>query len=142
MTGPRHEERSAGRQLIGPPRNKSFPAPPMYGTRSSDAPLVDLAFLGRVSDEDLQDPTLSIPRQLASCQAVLPPGARVVAHFWDVESGRIDPDQRGRSEAYKRFDVPVPRDGGIRDLLQAARRRERDFDGVICESIDRVARRT
>ena len=114
----------------------------MYGSRPSDTPLVDLAFWGRVSDEDLQDPTLSIPRQLASCQAVLPPGARIVAHYWDVESGRIDPDRRGRSSSYKHFEVAVPRDGGIRDLLDTASSRDRGFDAVICESIDRVARRT
>jgi hypothetical protein len=59
-----------------------------------------------------------------------------------VESGRIDPDLRGRSKAHERFDVPVPRDGGIRDLLDAASRPGRRFDAIICESIDRVARRT
>ena len=47
---------------IGPGPRRSFPTPPMYGSRAVDTPLVDLAFLGRVSDEDLQDPTLSIPR--------------------------------------------------------------------------------
>jgi hypothetical protein len=114
----------------------------MYGSRAADAPLVNLAFLGRVSDEDLQDPTLSIPRQLSNCQAVLPTGARIVAWFWDVESGRIDPDLRGRSRAFERFDVPVPRDGGIRDLLDAATGPGCRFDAIICESIDRVARRT
>jgi site-specific DNA recombinase len=82
----------------------------MYGSRAADAPLADLAFLGRVPDEDLQDATLSIPRQLANCEAALLPGPRIVAHYWDVESDRIDPDRRGRSKAYQRFDVPVPRD--------------------------------
>ncbi|WP_239341382.1 recombinase family protein, partial [Frankia sp. CiP3] len=38
--------------------------------------------------------------------------------------------------------VPVPRDGGIHDLLEAAARQDRTFDAVICEAIDRVARRT
>ena len=127
---------------IGPTVGRAFPTPPMYGSRSADTPLVNLAFLGRVSDEELQDPTLSIPRQLANCQAVLPPGARIVAHYWDVESGRIDPDRRGRGKAHERFAVPVPRDGGIRDLLDTASASRRCFDAVICESIDRVARRT
>ena len=127
---------------IGPTPGKTFPTAPMYASRSSDAPLVDLAFWGRVSDEDLQDPTLSIPRQLANCQAALPPGARIVAHYWDIESGRIDPDRRGRSRRHERFEVAVPRDGGIRDLLDAAAGRHCAFDAVICESIDRVARRT
>ncbi|GAA3757316.1 hypothetical protein GCM10022402_39540 [Salinactinospora qingdaonensis] len=38
--------------------------------------------------------------------------------------------------------VPVPRDGGITDLLEEAARSDRRFDAVICESIDRIARRT
>ena len=134
--------RTGAGDLIGPHARRSFPTPPMYGSRAADAPLMDVAFLGRVSDEDLQDPTLSIPRQLANCQSVLPPGARIVAWYWDVESGRLDPDLRGRSKAHERFDVPVPRDGGIRELLDAAARPGRRFDAIICESIDRVARRT
>jgi site-specific DNA recombinase len=73
---------------------------------------------------------------------VLPPGARIVAHYWDVESGRKELDQRGRSDAYSRFDVNVPRDGGISELLRAPTSRTRPFDAVICEGIDRVARRT
>jgi hypothetical protein len=31
------------------------------------------AFLGRTSDEDAQDPSLSIPRQLVSCETVVKP---------------------------------------------------------------------
>jgi len=54
-----------------------------------------LAFLGRVSTIDQQDPTLSIPRQLRNAHAALPPGAEIVAHFYDVESGRKDLDERG-----------------------------------------------
>jgi len=101
-----------------------------------------LAFLGRVSTVDQQDPTLSLPRQLRNVQAALPPGAAIVAYFYDVESGRKDLDQRGLSTAHERFDVPIPRDGGLNDLLTEASRPDRRFDGVICESIERVARRT
>ena len=47
------------------------------------------AFYGRVSTDDAQDPSLSIPRQLASCKGAIEPAAGdVVAHYWDVESGR------------------------------------------------------
>jgi DNA invertase Pin-like site-specific DNA recombinase len=66
----------------------------------------------------------------------------IVAHFYDVESGRKDLDKRGYSTAHERFDIRIPRDGGIQDLLSEARRPDRRFDAVICESIDRVARRT
>ncbi len=129
--------------------------PPAPSTRAGPRPGTDsnrheqllalprrLAFLGRVSTVDQQDPTLSLPRQLRNAQAALPPGAEIVAYFYDVESGRKDLDQRGLSTAHQRFDIPIPRDGGLHDLLTEAPRPERRFDGVICESIERVARRT
>jgi site-specific DNA recombinase len=100
------------------------------------------AWWGRTSTDDLQDPTLSLPRQLSNCHPALPPGGVIVAHFYDVESGRKDLDTRGRGHAHEQFDIPIPRDGGIQDLLAEAARADRRFDGVICESIDRVARRT
>jgi site-specific DNA recombinase len=65
-----------------------------------------------------------------------------VAHFYDVESGRKSLDARGYSLAHERFDIPIPRDGGIQDLLADAKSPTRRFDAVICESIERVARRT
>lgn len=65
----------------------------------------------------------------------------VVCHFYDVESGRLALDQRGRGGSVERFDVPIPRDGGIQDLLAEAVRPNRRFDAVICESTARVARR-
>ncbi len=55
-----------------------------------------LAFLGRTSDEDAQDPSLSIPRQLRKCEEETTPlGYSVVAHYWEVESGRKYLDARG-----------------------------------------------
>jgi site-specific DNA recombinase len=53
-----------------------------------------------------------------------------------------DVDLRGHGDAYKKFDVPIPRDGGIDDLLAEAKRPDRRFDVVICESVDRIARLT
>ncbi len=48
-----------------------------------------VAFYGRVSTDDAQDPSLSIPRQLGKCNQVLDPiGEKVGGSFWDVESGR------------------------------------------------------
>ncbi len=35
---------------------------------------VPVAWLGRTSTEDSQDPTLSLPRQLRNARAALPPG--------------------------------------------------------------------
>jgi hypothetical protein len=103
---------------------------------------VPVAWLGRTSTEDAQDPTLSLPRQLSNARAALPPDWVIVAHFYDVESGRKDPGTRGHSQAHAQFGIPIPRDGGIADLLAESVRPDRRFAAVICESIERVARRT
>ncbi|MBN1172830.1 MAG: recombinase family protein, partial [Micromonosporaceae bacterium] len=100
------------------------------------------AWLGRTSTDNLQDPTLSLPRQLANCQIALPENGVILAHFYDIESGRKDLADRGHSRSHEQFDIPIPRDGGIQDLLAEAQRPNRRFDAVICESIDRIARRT
>ena len=104
--------------------------------------VVRAAFCGRTSTEDRQDPTLSLPRQLRASRAALPEGVVIVAHFYDVESGRKELDQRGRGRAHERFTIAIPRDGGIQDLLAEAQRPDRRFDVVICESVDRISRRT
>jgi DNA invertase Pin-like site-specific DNA recombinase len=113
-----------------------------YTVRDSRAATVRVAFLARVSTDDQQDPTLSLPRQLANCQAALPDGWAIVAWFWDIESGRMALEQRSRGHAHERLDVPLPRDGGLADLLAEAEHPHRRFEVVICESIDRIARRT
>jgi hypothetical protein len=115
------------------------------GTRSTNGAepkLTRLAFLGRTSTEDKQDPTISLPRQVRSCQSTLPPGVVIVGFYYDVESGRKDLAARGHGRGHERFDIPVLRDGGIQDLLAAVESGEQRFDAVICESIERVARRT
>ncbi|MGI5223760.1 recombinase family protein [Actinoallomurus sp. CA-142502] len=103
---------------------------------------VPVAWLGRTSTEDQQDPSLSLPRQLRKSRQALPDGYVIVAHFYDVESGRKELGDRGYSRAHEQFDIAIPRDGGIQDLLAEAGRPDRRFVAVICESIDRVARRT
>ncbi|HEX5495425.1 MAG TPA: recombinase family protein, partial [Mycobacteriales bacterium] len=101
-----------------------------------------MAWAGRTSTYDQQDPTLSLPRQLRASQYALPDEAVIVAHFYDIESGRKDLAERGHGSAHEQFDIPIPRDGGIADLLAEAERSGRRFDVVICESIDRISRRT
>jgi DNA invertase Pin-like site-specific DNA recombinase len=99
------------------------------------------AFYGRVSTDDAQDPSLSIPRQLAACKgAIEPAGGDVVTHYWDVESGRKELDQRGKGNGAG-LGVSVPREGGLADLLEVAAN-GRTFDAVIVESIDRLSRMT
>lgn len=102
---------------------------------------VSVAFVGRTSTEDNQDPRQSLMRQLERCKTALPPSWVIVTHFYDVESGRMDLQHRGRKTDYERFGIPIARDGGIIDLLAEARQPKRRFDVVICESASRVARR-
>ena len=100
------------------------------------------AFYGRVSTEDAQDPSLSIPRQLAACERIVrTSGGELVAHFWDIESGRKALAERGRGAGGDAFGVTLPRDGGLPDLLEVAAN-GRNFDAVMVESIDRLSRMT
>lgn len=71
---------------------------------------VPVAWIGRTSTEDQQDPTLSLPRQLASARRVLPEEMVIVAHFYDAESGRKSVEQRGHGHGHDQLDVPIPRD--------------------------------
>jgi DNA invertase Pin-like site-specific DNA recombinase len=99
------------------------------------------AFFGRTSTDDAQDPSLSIPRQLTSCEGiVLPLGDEIVAHYWDIESGRKSLAERGNGADGSAFNISVPRDGSITELLQDAAKGR--FDAVIVESIDRLSRMT
>lgn len=107
--------------------------------------ILTACFVGRTSTDDKQDPTLSLPRQLGTCHKALagvPEDVVIVAHFYDVESGRKDLDQRGHGTAHEQFAIPIHRDGGIADMLTEAASPQRRFDLVICESIDRIGRRT
>ena len=55
-----------------------------------------LYYHNRISTDDAQDPSLSLPRQLAACrQIVQASGGELVALFWDIESGRKHLSERG-----------------------------------------------
>ncbi len=83
----------------------------------------------------------SLRRQIRSCTEWLPDGWRITACYWDVESGGIDLDQRGHGEAWRPFaEAGIPRDGGIADLLHAAKSPTPPFAAVVCEDIERSAR--
>jgi site-specific DNA recombinase len=103
---------------------------------------VALAGLLRVSTAELQDVVGSIKRQVTNIESKLPAGWEVVAWFIDVESGRMDISDRGQGTAHLRYDLPVPRDGGVHDLLEEAKRRDCRFVAAISESTSRVARYT
>jgi site-specific DNA recombinase len=102
--------------------------------------VIPVAWMGRTSTDDQQDPTLSLPRQLENSRHALPAPFVIVAKFYDIESGRNDLDIRGQGHAHERFDIPIARDGGIADMLEEAKRPDRRFVAVVCESIERVAR--
>lgn len=76
-----------------------------------------VAFYGRVSTDDAQDPSLSIPRQLGKCdEALAPIGERVTLTFWDVESGRKALEDRGNGKRDWTAEVDVPRAGGLPEI--------------------------
>jgi site-specific DNA recombinase len=102
--------------------------------------VIPVAWMGRTSTDDQQDPTLSLPRQLENSRQALPAPFVIVAKYYDIESGRNDLDIRGHGDAHERFDIPIARDGGIADMLEEAKRPDRRFVAVVCESIERVAR--
>ena len=119
----------------------SFPVPPLgLEPVATGGPPVPVAVLLRTSTKDLQDPTLSLPRQLDQCRRVLPAGFEIAAIFYDVESSRIDLDRRGLGKAHEAFDIPIPRDGGLADLLAEAAHPGRRFEAVVVEEIERAGR--
>ena len=78
---------------------------------------IDLAFWGRVSTEDNQDPESSRGWQLTRARALVEPhGGRIVAEFFDVDKSRSIPPQR-RPEASR--------------LLAALADPRRGFDAVV-----------
>ena len=104
---------------------------------------VPVAFTGRTSTLYLQDPAASLRRQLRECEAKLPPGWFIAAHYWDIESGGLDIEDRGHGTEYQQFpDIGIPRDGGLADLLAEAASPVPRFAAVICEDIERSGRDT
>ena len=112
-------------------------------TTGAPAEPVPVAFLGRTSTQEMQDPRASLRRQLRSSQDWLPPGWFIAAVYWDVESGGLDLEARSQGDAYRAFaDAGIPRDGGMADLLAEAASPVPRFAAVICEDIERSGRDT
>lgn len=108
-----------------------------------DTPLTPLrlAFYGRTSSDDAQDPSLSIPRQFRAAELATAKvgGAAITGRYYDIESGRKRLSDRGDGADTTRFNIPLSRDGGLQELLAACKRGE--YDAVIVEEIGRVSRR-
>ena len=103
---------------------------------------VPVAFLGRTSTLEMQDPRASLNRQIRAARAWLPPGWFITAWYWDVESGGLDLEARGRGQAWRAVAGDIPRDGGMADLLAEAASPAPKFAAVICEDIERSGRDT
>jgi hypothetical protein len=102
-----------------------------------------VAFLGRTSTLEMQDPRASLNRQIRAARAWLPAGWFITAWYWDVESGGLDLEQRSRGQAWRPFAAAgLPRDGGMADLLTEAADPAPKFTAVICEDIERSGRDT
>ena len=86
--------------------------------------MVPVAWIGRTSTEDRQDPTLSLPRQLDKSRISMPAPFVIVAHFYDVESGRTELSMRGQGTAHEKFDIPIPRERDRRDDPRATALRQ------------------
>ena len=63
---------------------------------------VPVAFLGRTSTLEMQDPRASLSRQIRAARAWLPPGWFITAWYWDIESGGLDLEARGRGAGLAR----------------------------------------
>ncbi len=79
------------------------------------------------------------PRYRADDQQPFLGRGRIVAHYYDIESGTRAYSARG-SGGLAGFDIPISRCGGLQDLLADAARRPTRFDRVIVESISRLSR--
>jgi site-specific DNA recombinase len=113
------------------------------GPAAGPAEPVPVAFLGRTSTLEMQDPVASLRRQVRASRAWLPPGFHIVAWYWDVESGGLDLEARGQGRGYQAFTgAGIPRDGGMADLLAEAARPAPRFAAIICEDIERSGRDT
>src|SRR6201996_9756387 len=85
------------------------------------AQTVPVAFIGRTSTL-MQDPVASLRRQVRKSQDWLPPGFTIVAWYWDVEAGGLDLEARSQGDNWQAAaSAGIPRDGGMADLLEAAR---------------------
>jgi len=115
--------------------------PQALAATAGPAGLVPVAFLGRTSNERLQDPIASMCRQVRNSRAWLPKGCQIVAYYWGVESGGEDLEDRGYKDTWQvAAAAGIPRDGGIADLLHEAKSPAPDFAFVVCEEIERSAR--
>src|SRR5579875_3109293 len=125
-------------------RASASAASALAAAAAGTGPALPVAFSGRTSTEELQDPVASLRRQARLCKEKLPPGMFIAAYYWDIESGGLDIDDRGHGTSYEKYmqRIGIPRDGGLADLLTEAASPHPRFAAVICEDIERSGRDT
>jgi site-specific DNA recombinase len=102
---------------------------------------VAMAFVGRTSTANMQDPVQSLHKQMRRAEERLPDGFYIARWYWDVESGGTDLDERSRTDVWQKFAAAgIPRDGGMAQLRQAITSDRPPFAAVICENIERSGR--
>lgn len=107
------------------------------------AGIVPMAFIGRTSTVQMQDPVESLAKQLRLSRERLPDGFVITRYFWDVESGGTDLDARSQTGTWRRFAAAgIPRDGGMAELRVEIKTGTAPYAGVICENIERAGRDT
>jgi site-specific DNA recombinase len=109
---------------------------PAIGDTDGSAPGIRVAFYGRTASE--ADAYPAIQRQLEVAKDALPSNARIVRSYVDVASrsglnGSVVDTFEWHLDGY-------PVSGGILALLRTASQAPRNFDAVVCASLDRLAR--
>jgi Resolvase, N terminal domain len=147
-----HGRLKARLRPIAPPVASGAPARPNGANPASPRPippdavgvelLLRVAFWGRTSTEDHQDPTLSLPRPAHCCPRR---AATRSGHHRPLLRRGIRPPRPRHPRAVHRAQAAGHPDPPRRRHPRPARRGrrpDRRFDAVICESIDRISRRT
>jgi len=100
-----------------------------------------MAFVGRTSTANMQDPVQSLHKQMRRAEERLPEGFYIARWYWDIESGGTDLDERSRTGIWEKFAAAgIPRDGGMAQLRAAITSDRPPFAAVICENIERSGR--
>ncbi len=81
----------------------------------------------------------AVGRKWVRCPGTASRRGRIVAHYYDIESGTRSYAAQGPG-GLAGFDIPIPRDGGLQDLLADAAKRPARLDRVIVASISRLSR--
>ncbi|MEV1082236.1 recombinase family protein [Streptomyces sp. NPDC050211] len=124
-------------QAFIPSANTNAAPAPTNRSATAARPLLRAAFYGRTNSPYLGHAGKIIAQQFQICGSACSGRAELVRYFYDIpqaidrtELHRIPPFLHGPSEYY----------GGWQDLVATLPKEGRDFDVVVCSSIDRISR--